>query len=372
MTRASHLTQDFTAFFVFMLLAALTLGGCREEASETGSPNALRPTVISPNELSGATAGSSVLTMQALLSHDGNEFGYVPIFANANMDSQVFSVQRAIVVLHDASRDPNEGSQAILSAIANAGGNVRTETTLVVAPWFVASDANLPASFAAKPTLVWSDNGFMAGFSATSGGNVSSFAAIDELLKRFADSDQFPALQTVFVVGHSAGGQTTDRYAIGGKEPRRWSASEPNLRFAVANPSSYTYFDPNRPQAGGGFAALDSNTCAGFDTWKYGIKSMPSYFSAVITVDLVKDYRKRHVTHLLGTADTNPNLPALDRSCCAKAQGSSHYVRGQNYKNYLMRFADGANNAFCEVQGVGHDTAAMLSSNCLLTVLQDN
>jgi hypothetical protein len=48
------------------------------------------------------------------------------------------------------------------------------------------------------------------------------------------------------------------------------------------------------------------------------------------------------VIYLLGTADTNPDHPALDKSCMAEAQGPYRYVRGHTVAATMAMRVGGA------------------------------
>ena len=74
---------------------------------------------------------------------------------------------------------------------------------------------------------------------------------------------------------------------------------------------------------------------------------------------------KRHVTYLLGTADTNPNEDDLDRSCAGEAQGPYRFARGENYIVYVhRRHPEGTAQNYAFVTGVPHDNRRMFDSHC--------
>jgi hypothetical protein len=78
------------------------------------------------------------------------------------------------------------------------------------------------------------------------------------------------------------------------------------------------------------------------------------------------------VIYLLGTADTDPNHPALDKSCMAEAQGPNRYARGHAYFAALQnRYGTALRQAVYDVPGIGHDGDAMLTSACGLAALFD-
>ena len=74
-------------------------------------------------------------------------------------------------------------------------------------------------------------------------------------------------------------------------------------------------------------------------------------------------YVERDITYLLGAKDTDPNHPALDKSCEAEAQGAFRLERGKNYFEYLtQRHPQGLNQRLVEVPGVGHNGEQMFTS----------
>jgi hypothetical protein len=57
----------------------------------------------------------------------------------------------------------------------------------------------------------------------------------------------------------------------------------------------------------------------------------PAYLAAPTISAVEQSYVARRVIYLLGTKDTNPNHPALDKSCMAEAEGPYRYARGHAY-----------------------------------------
>jgi hypothetical protein len=79
---------------------------------------------------------------------------------------------------------------------------------------------------------------------------------------------------------------------------------------------------------------------------------------------------RRHVTYLLGTADTNPKEEDLDRSCGGEAQGAYRFERGKNYIAYIRRrHPEGTLQDYAFVTGVGHNNRRMFASQCGLVSL---
>lgn len=144
------------------------------------------------------------------------------------------------------------------------------------------------------------------------------------------------------------------------------------MRFVVASPSSYAYFDAQRPDASGAPAAFDASRCADFNRWKYGMEHRPAFIAERTPAQLEADYVKRRIVYLAGGNDDDPASVSLDKSCAAQAQGAQRVARAQGFYRYLQtRHPDGLNQTFHIVPGVAHDGARMLTSSCALATLFD-
>ena len=186
---------------------------------------------------------------------------------------------------------------------------------------------------------------------------------LDAVVALLSDRNRFPALHRIVVAGHSAGGQVLHRYAVVGRGDAAGKGAGIDVRFIVANPSSYLYFTGERPVDGGaGFAPFERARCPGFDDYRFGLNGAPAYVTERPLDAIVRDYKARRVVYLLGTADNDPNHSALDRGCAAMAQGPHRLARGEAYHRYVVRFlGPGAEQTHRKVlvEGVGHDNAGM-------------
>lgn len=276
-------------------------------------------------------------------------------------------ITRALIVIHGARRNADEYLRSAQRALAAADA---ARTALLVAPQFM-SDRDIAAHNLPDNVLHWGSRqeSWMAGEAAHGPEAISSFQAIDALLARLADRRVFPKLAQVVVAGHSAGGQAVQRYAVVGRGDVALTSAGIRVRYVVANPSSYLYFSPERPDSNGAFSPFINADCPGFNDWKYGWSNAPTYARVKTPASYEQTYAAREVIYLLGTADTNPNHPALDKSCAGEAQGPQRYARGLAYARYVkMRHAT-LNHRVLEVPGVGHDSDKMLTSKCGLAAL---
>jgi hypothetical protein len=263
-------------------------------------------------------------------------------------------IERAVIVLHGRLRN----APTYLRSIERAANQSKQRSkTLLIAPQFL-DDKDIVAHHMADNILRWHGNQWMEGENATGPKPVSSFLVIDHILRRLSDSKLFPNLKEIVIAGHSGGAQVVQRYVmLGGKEDVLLKKEGIKLRYVIANPSSYAYFDTERP------LPVSKATCPGFNEWKYGLNGMPPYAGKVKTADIEDDYVKRDVTYLLGQHDTDPKHPALDKTCGAEAQGAQRLERGEYYVKYLQkRHPQGLNQRLIVVPNVGHSGDGMFTS----------
>ena len=262
-------------------------------------------------------------------------------------------IERVLIVIHGKLRNAETYRKSGESAAELAG---QTANTLVIAPQFLnESDValySLPAS-----VLRWKGNEWMGGGLSTGPNALSSYAALDEIIGRLSDRKQFPDVKQIVIFGHSGGGQVVQRYALLAREQPALKAEGIRLRYVVANPSSYAYFNEQRP------VPFDHAQCPGFNRWKYGLVDPPIYSGGQTPAQLEGSYVKREVIYLLGQQDIDPQHPALDKSCAAEAQGAYRLERGKLFFGYLLRrHPEGVNQRLVEVPGVGHNGDGMLTS----------
>jgi pimeloyl-ACP methyl ester carboxylesterase len=282
-------------------------------------------------------------------------------------------VVRALLIFHGKLRDADVYNKSGLAAIKNAGA--ASKGTLLITPQFLAQvdvdQYHLPAS-----TLRWAADAWMGGDDAANAA-VSSFDAIDSILAQLRNKAIFPNLKSVVIAGHSGGAQVVQRYAVVGHGEDALITAGIRVRYLVANPSSYVYFSPDRPmiEPGTTFSyRVPVKTCYGnYDKWKYGINDPPPYVDGSFT-ELEQRFLRRDVIYLLGTDDTDPNHPALDKSCSGEDQGPYRFFRGKAYFRYLgLRHPElskeSASQQLWFVPGVGHEGEKMLNSQCGIAAL---
>lgn len=261
-------------------------------------------------------------------------------------------VTRALIIVHGRLRNAQTYLQSGMDAAEHASVG---PTTLVIAPQFL-NGADVKRNHLDNQLLRWKGNDWMAGDASTGPGQISSFGALDQIIKHLGNRTLFPALKEIVVAGHSGGGQVVQRFALTGHAHTALQTEGIRLRYVVANPSSYAYFSPQRP------VKFETASCPGFNTWKYGMQHLPAYANGQSAEQLEQAYVSRTITYLLGQQDTDPNHPALDKSCEAETQGAYRLIRGHNYFDYLKQRHPQLRQTLVEVPGVGHDGDGMFTS----------
>lgn len=253
------------------------------------------------------------------------------------------AARTAVIVIHGTGRNATNYFKRMYQAAGR-----HTAHTAIIAPHFQTTE-DKPAARDAY----WTNGGahsWKDGGDAERPSGLSSFQAMDEILRALADRSRFPNLTHVTLTGHSAGGQFVQRYAAGGRVPTGLS-----INFVPANPSSYLYLTPKRPVTAG------LGSCPEYDNYKYGLRNRNPYMAKPSPAEIHAQYSTRKVTYLLGEQDTQQD-DDLDKTCPAKAQGKHRFERGRFYANGIAQLFPAAPHRMVTVPGVGHDSGAMYNS----------
>ena len=355
----------FARLFLRTLFALLSLSWLGQAfAVDENAPHRRPVKVIAPERIKIKTALGETL---------------IPAFTSCDLSRPHPGIKRAVIVIHGRLRDADKYYDL---AIRGANASNALADTLVIAPQFLSTaDAarhNLDANLAR-----WNSEAWIGGENAKSPFALSSFEVIDAVIAMLADRRKFPNLERIVIAAHSSGAQILQRYAIVGRadqvlmkaglqpyadgmDASTAKSTSMRLRYVVANPSSYLYFDATRPHP--------NARCAEVDRWRYGINDPVAYVQGDMKA-IERRYLTRRVIYLLGGADVDPNHSALDKSCMAEAQGSNRLERGNAYFAHVQKRAKmqgiGLRHTRVEVPGVGHDADRMFNSVCGKAALFD-
>ncbi|GAA1817284.1 hypothetical protein [Actinomadura chokoriensis] len=270
-----------------------------------------------------------------VLITEGRKFAY---FASGSLDDPDPRLREAVIVVHGALRNAGDYYRSIKGA----------PHRMTIAPQFLTED-DVRDDPGRAEYLHWGTEDWKGGL-----GRVSSFTVMDELLRRL---EAFTGLLRVTIVGNSAGGQFVNRYAAVGRGPDDFAVP---VRFVVANPSTYLYFDRDRRKGDTFLPHEDPEV----DRWRYGFGAgVPEYVGGATSgADHFARYIGRDVVYLLGADDTDRGAALLEIHPAAEAQGATRVERGEIYHDYLRHKAQKDVHALVRVPGVGHDAGQMFAS----------
>lgn len=288
----------------------------------------------------------------------------------------------ALLVMHGHPRDAGRSFEAGLAAARGAG---QLAQTLVVAPLYQVADAercHSPGMPQASPgDALWTCASWLAGKPSEGEHPITSFAALDALVQ--ALHSQWPTLRSITLAGFSAGAQML-QHSVG------FAAAAPagiTLRYVIADPGSWLYFDPVRPQPQRGgqdvdwsacsgpegagscefrFTQPDPAACPGYDHWKYGVQRLPAALPHSAAQARAR-YAQVHIEYLEGALDSGTDKAAyyriLDKSCAAQLQGPFRLQRGLAYLAYERSVLQPATpRRLTVVPGCAHNVACVLPS----------
>jgi pimeloyl-ACP methyl ester carboxylesterase len=296
--------------------------------------------------------------------------GALALYASRSLQSADMSdIERVVIVMHGKLRDADVYRRSAEKALRASPASVAH--TLLIVPQFL--DEQDAAAFALDAQVLrWHAQAWEGGDAAVGPVPISSYEAIDAVVAALADRRRFPKLRQVVIAGHSGGAQVVQRYAVVGEGEAQLASGHVAVRYVVANPSSYLYFNADRPQPGGGFAPPAAAACPAFNQWKYGWEGAPDYARRLSPAAYETRFAARDVVYLLGGDDTDPQHPALDKSCAGELEGPYRLARGRSYMDYLRLRHPGSTQTLHVVPGVGHDGDRMLGSACGLAALFDD
>jgi hypothetical protein len=299
----------------------------------------------------GSQTGASLCTSSSCTSFVAIDSGKgVSIYRSYDLAAGSPDVRHLVFVVHGSGRNAYNVFSNIVTAADSLG---KLAETLVVAPFFKTSD-DAPG----VNDLVWTSDAWKSG-DESNGPGVSSFEVIDAIARSVIDGRRFPNLELVTITGHSAGGQFTQRYAVGNEIQSTYRSLKFN--YVVMNPSSYMYLSPQRPLTGSVDEFGIPTGCNGYDEYKYGVIDRNAYMDQLDAFALTSRYLQRHVTYLVGSEDTS-RTDDLDVSCSGDAQGHTRFARGVAYSNYIEQLDPGNHHVGGVVAGVGHSSTGMSNS----------
>jgi hypothetical protein len=276
----------------------------------------------------------------------------VSYFSNYLLDQENSAIEQAVIVIHGSERNANTYYSSMENVAAITGHQT---SALIIAPHFkLATDA------LSKGELTWTDEGWLSGDNSLVNSKLSSFDVLDIFISKLANKSLFPNLKKITITGHSAGGQMTQRFALGSILPNLFY--DINFHFVPLNPGSYVYLSSNRKFP-------DAEKCA-FNDYKYGLDHLNEYMSRLKKDLMISNYLDRQITYLVGELDNNPR--DIDQSCPARYQGSTRLVRAQAFYDMLKTEFASVEHKLYVIPNVAHTQYGMYHSEIGKNIIWQN
>jgi len=259
----------------------------------------------------------------------------LPLAMNRPFGVEQPGIIRAIVVIHDESRD----ATAALSLMSTLAGEQNSSTIILAPQFLLPSDIVRFSDFLpdrGRNFAAWQVSGWSAGDDSMSGSprkRVSSFDALDLLLMYLGDKATFPDLETLVIAGFGEGGSFVQRYAAFSPAPDILAKQKLFMRFVVAGASSFLYQTPSRPvRRKKGFGLPDTKACPEVDVYPYGLDKLNPYARRTGANAAKLNYALRFITYLNAPVS---KVAVPESKCAVLAQGVNPEIRADNYRLYL-------------------------------------
>jgi len=293
---------------------------------------------------------------------------FLPYESSHDLSSKNDSITRLIYSIHSASYSAKSYFNRASALVDKVPG--QKNKTLIIAPHIL--DKSCLDKPEDKNILYWNHPAFRGtsiAFFKDKHISVSAYGVTDKILTDIAAGGNFPNLKTIIILGHSAGGQMTNRYAATGMfESKVANPMGIEVRYIVMAPYSYVYFNNERAVKGTRSKfSVPKSPPENYNRWGYGLERMYKYHrkNKVTPEFVINHYPSKRILYLVGSKDRNENDPSMGRGEAAMLQGRHRLERGIIYYNYLKHFYGDkikGNQYFTIVKNAGHSGGQLMRS----------
>lgn len=293
----------------------------------------------------------------------------IPYLSNHPLDIDNLAITHVIIAIHSSNYDAHlvfDNTTDLLKArMANS--------TLVISPQFLTNEHVHNIN---EPNLLyWTTYPYWGSSKSrviddAEDMRISAYNILEDLIRQLAQGDRFPNLKHITVLGHSAGGMMTHRFALSNTVDHKDIIGDIDIKYVVMNPSSYVYLNGERPVGKNGSLAIPSdeqiNKVPNYNQYGYGLDELYAFHRAKnLTANLIiENYQQRRVIYLIGRED-NKQDETLSRKGPAMLQGENRFERARFYRSHLQAVygsSIGDSHVFRIVPGVGHNGRKMMHS----------
>ena len=318
--------------------------------------------------LAGRLTAQTIFT-NLLPIRSGTNIFALEYFSSRDLSQYSPNITQILISNHGISYNADDYLSYGIDSAAHCPG--ASTNTLVIAPCLYVTPFTSPAT---NSIMYWLQQPSFGSRKAAYGYpvqylvNYSPYVALDGLSSNLITSTNFPNLKRMIWFGNSGGGQLINRYAACSTQNLQAAARGIQTRYIVSAPSSYVYFNQERPDlAHAGQYYIPSITAhPDFNDWGFGLTNLYDYPGNLGAAGITNLYKQKFVVYCVGTLDNDPNDGSLDTSDAAELEGTQRFQRATNYFAYLQHFY-GTNifqfQTFCVVTNIAHDAHGILISD---------
>jgi hypothetical protein len=317
------------------------------------------------------TASDSVSIDTSNCSAANQEIVKIPYLRNYPLNTEYPEITAAIIAIHSDGGDPDDIYDTLNKVV-----NINNKK-LVIAPVFLeSSDDNNYHSEEVASMVYWDmdeehTNWRIGGRSiAPANVQISNFQIVDAIIKKIVD--KLPNLQTLSIVGFSAGGQAVQRYSLFNQIDGilNTSGDKITFRYVVASPATYTYFTEKRYNYSNKaileeISLADKLDCSdNYNGYRYGLENLDAYpYVANVGVDSEDFKNNTRNRNRLFVAGENDN--STTTNCRRNLMGVDAPEKGFNYFYHLQVEGVASNATYCSVANKSHQVSVLEDSSVL-------
>ncbi len=297
----------------------------------------------------------------------------IPVFSSHPLENSNTNLEKLVVIVHGAGLNAEKSFRMGNDFVERLGAS--KDQYMVLAPQFLEGIETKE-----EGGLLWDRQWRSGGFSVAKDANegrprISSYEVMDRLIRFVTERNS--GINQIIILGHSAGGQFTSRYAAMNNCHEELQQQGISMLYIVANPSSFLYLNATRYHfdSHGEIKALSPEgltDCSGYNDYKYGLENLYGYSKALSNWVIRIRLATRPLVFLIGEEDTERSWN-LDKSCAGELQGKNRYERALLYKHHLAFFFKDASDSrhhWIIIPGVGHNANEMFRHRTFINELK--
>jgi hypothetical protein len=254
------------------------------------------------------------------------------------------AIRRLVIVISGANADAWAYHKDVLDSLQAMGSStINPNSVAVLSPYFpndnhanrgfpYNASGTTPDQRYPSPALVWYGTEWSGGANNQYPPRlrtVSAYDVLDQIVQYYSNRSIFPNMRHIVVSGHSMGAQMLHRYAAVGKTRAQLGVEVP-VSYYIANPSSLTWFNDDRPLSTGKCPNTYNDWregLANYNTYGAGHSTPLTYNSALLEAGgdaVLANYKSKAIAHGRGTQDKGDYS---EGSCAPYTTGRDRHER---------------------------------------------